>query len=54
VSAQANGGRGEHDWVVGIPTGDNTLRYFVFVCPQPDFERMRPTFEHILKTIEIK
>lgn len=53
VIAQANNGRGEHDWIVGIPK-DSSLRYFVFVCPEPDFKTMQPTFEHILKSIEIK
>lgn len=54
VSARANGGRGEHDWVVGVPSGDNTLRYFVFVCPEPEFDQLRPTFEHILKSIKFQ
>lgn len=54
VSAKANNGRGEHDWIVGIPTKENTLRYFVFVSPEPDFETARPIFEHILKSIDIK
>lgn len=53
VSAQANGGRGEHDWIVGIPA-ESSMRYFVFVCPEPDFKAMQPTFEHILKSIQIK
>ena len=54
VSATANNGRGEHDWVVGIPTKDNTLRYFVFVSPEPDFAAVQPTFEHILNSIQMK
>lgn len=53
VNAQADNGRGEHDWIVGIP-GDSSLRYFVFVCPEPDFKTMQPTFEHMLKSIQIK
>lgn len=53
VNSQANNGRGEHDWIVGIPS-DTSLRYFVFVCPEPDFNTMQPTFEHILKSIQIK
>ena len=53
ISANANNGRGEHDWVVGIPT-NTSLRYFVFVSPAPDFEALQPTFEHILKSIQMK
>jgi hypothetical protein len=50
VNRSANGGRGEHDWIVGI-RGNQALRYFVFVAPEQDFSAMRPTFEHILNSI---
>jgi Zn-dependent protease with chaperone function len=53
VSPQANGGRGEHDWIVGIPA-ETSMRYFVFVCPEPDFKTMQPTFEHMLKSIQVR
>ena len=52
ISAQANNGRGEQDWVIGIPA-NNVLRYFVFVAPQPDFNSLRPTFQHILNSIQL-
>jgi hypothetical protein len=54
VNPKGNDGRGEHDWVVGIPTANNALRYFVFVSPEPDFETLRPTFKHILNSIEMR
>ena len=50
VNRSANGGSGEHDWIVGIQ-GNQALRYFVFVAPEQDFGAMRPTFEHILNSI---
>lgn len=50
VNRSANGGSGEHDWIVGIP-GNQALRYFVFVAPEQDFSAMRPTFEHIVNSI---
>lgn len=53
VSPKANNGRGEHDWIVGVPVR-NALRYFVFVAPEPDFNTMRPTFEHMLHSIELQ
>jgi Zn-dependent protease with chaperone function len=53
ISAQANNGRGEQDWVIGIPA-NNVLRYFVFVAPQPDFNTLRPTFQHILNSIQLR
>lgn len=49
----ANEGRGEHDWIVGVPSGTG-LRYFVFVAPEPDFSRLRPTFQHILQSIRLR
>lgn len=51
---QANGGRGEHDWVVAFPQPDGSLRYFVFVAPTPDFERFRPAFVRMLKSLSIQ
>jgi hypothetical protein len=46
----ANGGRGEHDWIVAFPQRDGSLRYFVFVAPKPDFEKLRPVFQRILQS----
>ncbi len=53
VTPDANGGRGEHDWIVGVPTG-NALRYFVFVAPEANFSAARPIFQKILDSIRIQ
>ena len=53
VNRNANNGRGEHDWIVGVPRS-GAIRYFVFVAPQADFEAMRPTFERILNSIRVE
>jgi hypothetical protein len=53
INRSANSGRGEHDWIVGIP-GNSSMRYFVFVAPEQDFSNMRPTFEHILNSIRFE
>ena len=50
VNRSANGGRGEHEWIVGLPR-NGAMRYFVFVSPEPDFNAMRPTFERIINSI---
>jgi beta-barrel assembly-enhancing protease len=47
----ANGGRGEHDWIVAFDQPDGSLRYFVFVAPASEFERWRPTFSKMLQTV---
>jgi hypothetical protein len=40
----------ERDWLVTLPASDGSVVYMVFVSPEPDFSRLRPTFEHMLKT----
>lgn len=49
----ANNGKGEHDWVVAFEQSDGSLRYFVFVAPTPDFERLRPAFWRMLQSVRI-
>jgi beta-barrel assembly-enhancing protease len=53
ISSSADGGRGEHDWIVGFDA-NNGLRYFVFVSSSPDFARLRPTFEEMLRSIRFE
>ncbi len=49
-----NNGRGEHDWIVALQQRNGSLRYFVFVAPTPDFEKLRPTFAKMAQTIRLK
>jgi beta-barrel assembly-enhancing protease len=49
-----NNGKGEHDWIVAFPHRDGSLRYFVFVAPTPDFEKLRPTFGKMLQTLTLQ
>lgn len=53
VNRQGNDGRGEHDWIVGVPQKD-AMRYFVFVSPETDFAAMRPTYERVLRSIRLE
>jgi hypothetical protein len=41
----------ERDWLVTLPSQDGTILYFVFVAPQSEFERLRPTYEAMLKSV---
>lgn len=52
INRQANGGRGEHDWIVGIAQKDS-MRYFVFVAPETDFNAIRSTFDRVLRSIRV-
>jgi beta-barrel assembly-enhancing protease len=49
-----NGGRGEHDWIVAFQRRDGSIRYFAFVAPTPDFEKIRPTFTKMLQTFVLQ
>lgn len=50
----ANNGQGERDWVVAFERSDGSLRYFVFVAPPSDFEKLRPAFQRILRSVKIE
>ena len=41
----------EQDWLVTVPRSDGAVLYMVFVAPQSQFERFRPTFENMLKSV---
>jgi beta-barrel assembly-enhancing protease len=43
----------EHDWLVTLPGGGDSLIYLVFIAPEKDFSRLRPTFEQMLKTFRL-
>jgi beta-barrel assembly-enhancing protease len=42
----------ERDWLVTVPLSDGSLVYFVFVAPQSEFERFRPSYENMLKSLQ--
>ena len=44
----------ERDWLVTLPRHDGTVLYLIFICPDKDFGSMRPTFEAMLRTIQLK
>jgi len=43
----------EQDWLVVIPQPDGSVIFMVFVAPQLDFNRFRPTFEAMLKSVRL-
>jgi beta-barrel assembly-enhancing protease len=49
-----NNGKGERDWIVAFQQRDGALRYFVFVAPTPDFEKLRPTFARMIETVRLQ
>lgn len=44
----------EHDWLVAVPQGQGGLLYFIFIAPEPTFAQLRPTFQRMLDTAQIR
>jgi len=44
----------ERDWLVAVPHPGGALLYFVFVAPQSEFERFRPTYESMLRSVQFR
>ena len=44
----------ERDWLVTIGQQDGTLLYLVFIAPQSQFDRLRPTYEQMLRTLKLR
>jgi predicted Zn-dependent protease len=43
----------EHDWLVTFPASDGSLLYLIFISPDRDFDRLRPTFEKMLNSMQL-
>ena len=44
----------ERDWLITIGHQDGTLLYLVFIAPQNQFDRLRPTYEQMLRTLKLR
>ena len=53
---KVQGGRAvsERDWLVTFQRSDGNLLYLVFISPDQDFGKLRPTFEEMLKSVHLK
>jgi hypothetical protein len=43
----------ERDWLVTVPRNDGSVVFLVFVAPQNDFDRLRPTYESMLRSLHL-
>jgi Zn-dependent protease with chaperone function len=51
----ANGQRQpERDWLVTVPMRDGSLIFMIFVAPQADFERVQPTYQAMVKSVQFR
>ncbi len=44
----------ERDLLVTVPLRDGSLIYMIFVAPEPNFSRLQPTYEAMLKSVQFK
>jgi hypothetical protein len=44
----------ERDWLVAVKRRDGNLLYLVFIAPNSDFASLRPSFEQMLKSLNLK
>ena len=44
----------ERDWLVAVKRRDGSLLYVVSIAPEKDFEALRPTFEQMLKSLQLR
>ena len=42
----------ERDRLVTIPRPDGSVIFMVFIAPESEFERLSPTFERMLKSLQ--
>jgi len=44
----------ERDWLVTLPKRDGSVVFLIFVAPQSDFARFQPTYESMLKSVQLQ
>jgi Zn-dependent protease with chaperone function len=53
--ADANGeAQLERDWLVAVPQRDGSVIFMIFIAPQSEFPQLQPTYEAMLKSIELR
>ncbi len=51
---QGNQAAQERDWLVTTQRADGNVIYLVFIAPDTDFSKLRPTFEQMLRSFKLK
>jgi hypothetical protein len=47
-------GQRERDWLVTMASGNGSILSLVFVAPERDNTRLRPTYEQMLRTLRLQ
>jgi hypothetical protein len=44
----------ERDWLVAVPQRDGSVFFMIFVAPQSEFAQFQPTYEAMLKSVQLQ
>jgi hypothetical protein len=44
----------ERDWLVTVPRHDGSVIFMIFVAPQADFDRLQPTYQAMVKSVQFR
>jgi hypothetical protein len=44
----------ERDWLVTVPRRDGSLIFMIFVAPAADFAQFQPTYEAMVRSVQLK
>jgi hypothetical protein len=44
----------EKDWLVTAPMKDGSLIFMIFVAPETEFERLQPTYQAMVKSVQFR
>jgi len=44
----------ERDWLVTVPMRDGSMVFMIFVAPQADFDRLQPTYQAMVKSVQFR
>ena len=43
----------ERDWLVSVPLRDGLI-FMIFIAPEADFDKFKPVFEAMVKSVQFK
>jgi Zn-dependent protease with chaperone function len=44
----------ERDWLVTLPRSQGGLLYLIFIAPDPDFRSLQPTYQKMLRSLQVQ
>ena len=44
----------ERDWLVTLPRSDGSVLYIVFIAPEAQFNQFKPTYENMLRSVQLQ